>query len=227
MNARKKSIAAAVAAVLIVVISVLSVRQLSRRLSDEQIRERVVATIQSEAKASFLVTGSLDLTATTAIRSTKVLLPGLLGLSLGTSRAIVQVPGRAHYGFDVRELDAKRITLRGDTVEVAVPQPRLLSVDANLQELRIWTQKGWLRTPASVDKVERTAIARLDDALRNQATSHIATSTQPHINSAEALRRMLTPVLVAAGIAQPVFRFSIGEKITLVDEFGRGSGSRK
>jgi hypothetical protein len=196
---------------LVLVIAMLK----SWRISQEEVRERIVATIQSEARQSFLVTGSLDVTATTTFESTKTFLPGVLNLDMGTSRATVQVPGRAFYGFDVRAISAKDIELRGDTVLMTVPKPRLLSVDANLQELKIMTDKGWLRTPNSVDAVERSALRHIDSALANQAAAHVANSAQPLVNSARALEEMLRPPLAAAGLKTPVFRFRMGQDLQL------------
>ena len=193
----------------------LLVRATVRRISPERIRESVIATIQSEARESFLITGSLTITATTSIESSRVVLPGLLNLNLGTSRARVQVPGTAYYGFDVRKFEAKDIRITGDTIEIDVPKPMLLSVDANLNEMQVWTEKGWMRTPASVDAIERTAIRNVDGALARQAASHVSTSAQPHINTAHALEKMLVPVLSAMGMKDPVFKFRIGERLVL------------
>lgn len=191
------------------------VRSTVRRISPEQIREGVIATIQSEARESFLITGSLTITATTTIESSRVFLPGILNLNLGTSRVRVQVPGTAYYGFDVRKFDPKNIRVAGDTIEIVVPKPQLLSVDANLGELQVWTEKGWLRTPASVDAIERTAIRALDGALARQAAGHVASSAQPHINTGHALEKTLRPVLTAMGVEKPVFKFHIGEKLLM------------
>jgi hypothetical protein len=200
---------------LVAIASLLLVRGAVRRISPERIRESVIATIQSEARESFLITGSLTLTATTTIENSRIFLPGILDFNLGTSRGRAQVPGTAYYGFDVRKFEAKNIHVNGDTIEIDVPKPQLLSVDANLNELQVWTEKGWLRTPASVDKVERTAIRRLDGALARQAAAHIASSAQPHINSAHALEKMLRPVLASMGVEKPVFKFRIGERLVL------------
>ena len=211
----KTRIFAALALIVVCIGGLLLVRATVRRISPEQIRQSVIATIQSEARESFLITGSLTITATTAIESSRIFLPGLLNLSLGTSRARVQVPGTAYYGFDVRKFDAKHIRVIGDTIEIDVPKPQLLSVDANLKELQVWTEKGWMRTPASVDKIERTAIRNLDGALARQAAGHVATSEQPHINTAHALEKTLRPVLSAIGVKDPVFKFRIGERLVL------------
>ena len=191
------------------------VRLLTIRLTKERIRESVVATIQREAEESFLVTGSLDLTATTTIENTRLLFPGALDISLGTSRATVQVPGRAFYGFDVRTLKAEHIDIRGDTVGVTVPEPVVLSTAANLEQLKVWSSQGWLRTPASVRTAEQSALRRVQAALDQQAAQHVRTSVQPHLNSARALEKMLTPSVQAAGLRKPVFRFQIGRRLIM------------
>ena len=203
------------AAVLVLVVVILLLQQAVRRLTPEEISERIVTTIQSEAEASLLITGNIDLTATVTIQNAKRLLPGVLDIDLGTARAVVQVPGRAHYGFDVRELSRDKIRVRGDTVWIEVPQPKVISVDANLQQMRIWSDKGWLRSSASVQEVERAAISQIDNALARQAAAHVSNSAQPRINSAEGIRRMVAPVLSAAGIAHPVFQFELTERLRI------------
>ena len=202
-------------AVLVLVGVIAALRGVARGIAPDEMRERIVATIQSEAKESLLITGSVDLTGTVTVENVRTLLPGVLDIGLGSSRATVQVPGRAYYGFDVRELDREKIRIRGDTVEITVPQPRVISVDANLQELRVWSAKGWLRSAQSLQSVERTAMQRIDNVLARQAAQHVATSTQPRVNSAEAIRRMVLPVVQAAGITTPVFQFQLTERLTL------------
>ncbi len=198
---------------LVLVMSVL--RYAAKHVAPEEIRERIVATIQSEAKASLLVTGSVDLTATVTIENVKTLLPGMLDIELGTARAMAQVPGRAYYGFDVRELDRDKIDVRGDTISITVPPPRVLSVDANLEQLRIWSDKGWLRSSGSLQSVELKAVQRIDNTLARQAASYVSNSAQPRVNSAEAIRRLLQPVLAAMGISNPVFQFELSEQIRM------------
>lgn len=202
-------------AVLALVGVIAALRGVARGIAPDEVRERIVATIQSEAKESLLITGSVDLTGTVTVENVRTLLPGVLDIGLGSSRATVQVPGRAYYGFDVRELDREKIRIRGDTVEITVPQPRVISVDANLQELRVWSAKGWLRSAQSLQSVERTAMQRIDNVLARQAAQHVATSAQPRVNSAEAIRRMVLPVVQAAGITTPVFQFQLTERLTL------------
>ena len=205
--------AAVVVLILLGVIAAL--RRVAQGIAPDEVRERIVATIQSEAKESILITGSVDLTGTVTVENVRTLLPGVLDIGLGSSRATVQVPGRAYYGFDVRELDREKVRIRGDTIEITVPQPRVISVDANLQELRVWSAKGWLRSSQSLQSVERTALQRIDNVLARQAAQHVATSAQPRVNSAEAIRRMVLPVVQAAGITTPVFQFQLTERLTL------------
>lgn len=201
--------------VLILLFLIAALRDVARRIAPEEIRQRVVATIQSEAKESMLITGSVDLTATVTIENAKTLLPGVLDIGLGTSRATVQVPGRAYYGFDVRSINDEDIVIRADTVYIDVPPPSVLTVDANLQQMRIWSEKGWLRSSQSVQSVERTAIQRIDNALARQAAAYVSNSAQPRVNSAEAIRRMVQPVLAAAGITDPIFQFQLSERLRL------------
>ena len=208
-------IAISFALVLFMVLGFLFVLRPRLRMSAEDLEQRVIATIQQEAPRSFLVTGSIDVTATVTVENAKTLLPGILDVELGTARAIVQVPGRAYYGFDVREFDDSRISVRGDTVEIVVPQPKLLSVDSNLEELRVWSDKGWLRSSASRTSAERRATRLIDGALARQAAAHVAGATQPKINTAEAIRKAVTPVLKAAGIEDPVFQFRLSERLLL------------
>ena len=62
----------------------LLARALTFSVSEERVREHIIATVQSEARQSFLVTGSLDITATTTIENSRDLLPRLLDINLGT-----------------------------------------------------------------------------------------------------------------------------------------------
>jgi hypothetical protein len=211
----KVSIIAGVVVVVVLLVVILVLRESVRRLSPEEISQRIVATIQSEAEASILITGNVDITATVTIENAKRLLPGVLDIDLGTARAVVQVPGRAYYGFDVRDLTQDKISIRGDTVSIQVPPPKVFSVDANLQQMRIWSQKGWLRSASSVQEVERAAISQIDAALARQAAAHVGTSTQPRVNTAEGIRKMITPVLAAAGITNPVFQFALTERLRI------------
>ena len=201
--------------ILIPATAVFVLWKVMRPISEERLRADVITTIQREAEASFLVTGTLDIVATTTVTNTRSLLPGLLNVDLGTSRARVQVPGRAHYGFDIRKLKSEDIHVVGDTIQMMVPMPDVYAVEPNLAELRAWTDKGWLRTPASVQRAERRAIALLNGALTRQAKIHISQSVQPRINTARALERLLAPVAKSVGIDKPVFRFTIGESIVI------------
>ncbi|MBR9989309.1 MAG: DUF4230 domain-containing protein, partial [Gemmatimonadetes bacterium] len=182
------------------------------RLSETAVRDVIYSTIQRESPASFLITGTLEVTATTRVANTRTLLPGVMGIDLGTTSATVRVPGRVSYGFDVREITQDMIrVLPGDTIEVTVPEPSVFSVEPNLVQMEVETQRGWLRlSQATTDDVRGRAIQLVQQALRAQGEAHLRDSSQPGINTADAMYDMLRPALVAAGIDDPIIRFRIG-----------------
>jgi hypothetical protein len=182
------------------------------RLSETEVRDVIYSTIQRESPASFLITGALEVTATTRVENTRTLLPGVVGLDLGTTSATVRVPGRVSYGFDVRAFTADMIRVfPGDTIEVTVPEPTVYSVEPNLEQMEVETQRGWLRlSQTTTDQVRGRAIQLVQQTMRVQGEAHLLGSSQPRINTADALYEMLRPALVAAGIEDPVIRFRIG-----------------
>lgn len=185
------------------------------RLTETQVRDALFTTIQREAPEAFLVTGRLELTATTRVENTKVLLPGIVGLDLGTSRATVRVPGRVSYGFPVDSLKPAMVRMLEDgTIELQLPALQVHSVEPILSRMEVETERGWARL-GSVDRVERRAIAIVQAAMRRQAVSHLDESYQSRINAARALERILTPALKGLGMEEPRFRFRLGEDIVV------------
>jgi hypothetical protein len=195
--------------------AVVAVWRLVPRVSEETVRQTVLSTIQREAPASFLVTGTLDATATVTVRNTKTLLPGVLDLSLGTSRTTVRVPGRIGYGFDVRTLTPEHVRVGEDgTVEVAIPDLRVFSVEPNLGAMQVQTRRGWARSQAGAEALEAEALRRVQTALRQQGNAYLrGRAVQARTNTAEALEAMLRPALAAAGVAEPRFRFRLTPEI--------------
>lgn len=187
------------------------------RITDEEVRRVVHATLQREAPASFLVTGELDLTATATVRNTRYL--RLLRLNLGTSSATVRVPARASYGFDVRALDPAMIQVLDSVVEVRLPPLRIYAVDANLSGMEVRTERGWARVSGAAEASARdAALESVDEAMRAQAAAYLEDSSQPRVNTARALELMLTPALVAAGLEEPRFRFILGGRLRVEPE---------
>lgn len=183
------------------------------RVSETEVRDMVFSTIQRETPESFLVTGSLEVTATTRVENTRTLLPGIVGIDLGTTSATVRVPGRVSYGFDVRQLTPAMIRLLpGDTIEVLVPDPVIYSVEPNLEQMEVETRRGWLRiSRETTEQVRGRAIQLVQQTMRAQGNAHLGGSSQPRINTADALYDMLRPVLIAAGMENPHIRFRIGD----------------
>lgn len=185
----------------------------SRRphLSQTEIRDAIYSTIQRESSASFLITGTLEITTTTRVENTRTLLPSIVGLDLGTTSATVRVPGRVSYGIDVRQLTPEMITVAGDTIEVIVPDPVVYSVEPNLSQMEVETRRGWMRPgQATTEEVRTRAIELVQGTMRAQGVRHLQGSSQPRINTADALYEMLRPALVAAGVDDPQIRFQIG-----------------
>jgi hypothetical protein len=180
------------------------------RLSERDVRERVQATLEREVADAFLVTGRLEVMATTEVSDTKTILPWVAGgLDLGTTTATVRVPGTILYGIPVGHLPEEAIRLDDDgVVNVDVPAPIVKAVEPHLAALEVRTEVGWARLQArSGREAELRAIQLVDQALREQGRVHLAGSREPRIATAQALARVLTPTLVAAGLPRPRFHF--------------------
>lgn len=186
-------------------------------LTEEEVSQVVVATIQREAPASFFITGTLDIPTIVTVENTKYLLPDLFRFNLGTTRATVRVPGRVSYGFDVGALRPEAIRVGEDgLIEVTLPELSVFSIEPDLERMEVETEVGWARLHASSgQRVEQRAIRQVRRALREQGEQHLARSTQPRIHTAEALEQLLAPVLEAAGLPHPRFRFQIGPELIM------------
>lgn len=203
-----------------------------------QVRRTVITTVQEEAPASFLVTGTLDVRVTVEIDSAQYATPDWLTYALkasqpaaasllkGVAQTTVQVPGRVSYGFEVQSLTSDMITVEDDeTIAVDLPALSVHSVEPDLTQLKVkTTTEGWMRVfPSDVDEeVRKRALSDVEAAFRTQAQRQIDTATQSRINTARALEKMLTPPLKAAGVSDPRFRIWVGERLTLTPEEGDG-----
>ncbi|MDX1673723.1 MAG: DUF4230 domain-containing protein [Longimicrobiales bacterium] len=186
------------------------------RLTEQQVRETIFSSIEEEHPEAFLVTGRLDLTVTTRIEDSRVLLPGLVGLDLGTARATVRVPGRVSYGFPADALRPEMVRLLDDgTIEIDLPGLSVYSAEPDLAAMEVETERGWARLPGVREDVERQAVAIIEGALRRQGAAHLSASHQPGINSARALQRLLSPALQGLGMDRPSFRFRLGDDLVV------------
>ena len=202
--------------------------------SEATVHRTVVTTLQAEAPASFLVTGTVTLTAEVTIRRTESMWPAFFGwvrradpsfpgIDQGTATATVRAPGRVSYGFDVRRLGADSIAVDGRQVTVALPPLRVYSVEPDLAELEVKTgTTGWMQlvTSEAEATARRDALAGLSAAMRRQAEQHLADATQPRVNTARALDALLTPPLEAAGVTDPQLRFRLGRGLVLAPDAG-------
>ncbi len=188
------------------------------RISETQVHDAIQAAVRAEADTAFLITGYVDLSAAARSINTRVLLPNLLDISLGTTTATVRLPGRVAYGFDVEGLTPEMIRAYGDTIEVELPIVRIFSVEPDLSRLEVETRTGWARAATTAQQAERRAVQLLGEALRQQGEAYLQGSAQPNVNTARAIRRIAGPVVVALGIAEPHFRIYLGEGLLLEDE---------
>ncbi|WP_105010998.1 DUF4230 domain-containing protein [Salinibacter sp. 10B] len=210
----------------------------SQEPSEEQVRRTVITTVQEEAPASFLVTGTLDISVRVRLDSSEYLTPdwmthvlsyaqpAALPLLQGTSRTDIQVPGRVSYGFNVQALSPRMIAIEeGNVVVVDLPALSVHSVEPDLARLRVRSQtQGWMRVfPSDVyEEVRTKALGRVQEAFRTQAQRHLASATQPSVNTARALKAMLTPPLKATGLEAPQFRIWVGDRLSLVPKENDG-----
>lgn len=186
------------------------------RFTEQQVRAAVFSAIEQESPEAFLVTGRLDVSVTTSIEDSRVLLPGVVGLSLGTNRATVRVPGRVSYGFPADSLRPTMVRLTDDgAIEVEIPPLSVYSVEPDLTAMEVETERGWARLPGGREAAERQAIAIIEGAMRRQGVAHISTSYQPRINTARALQHLLSPALQGLGMDDPRFRFRLGEDVVV------------
>lgn len=218
-----------IAAVIFVVMAVALLWLLRPRFDAATVQRTVVTTIQREAPASFYVTGTLDITVTQEVTRTEQLFPTLFallreaqpswpGLNQGTARATVRVPGRVSYGFNVSQLSAEQIQVAsGGRVTVTLPPLEVYAAEPYLRQLEVRTETaGWMRLFGSqASAAEREALAGVRQALREQGQAHIDAGTQPRVNTAKALEKLLRPALEVAGIPNPQFRFEIGDELIL------------
>lgn len=189
-------------------------------LSEERVRQTVVATLQREAPAAFVVSGTLDLTVTATVSNTRYFMPDLLDMELGTIESEVRLPGRVSYGYDLHGFGERDVRIGEDgVVEVRLPALEVHAAEPQLDAMQVRTDVGWTRLfPDRRAEIERKAMVFAQDMLREQARDHLETSAQPRINTAEALVRMLRPALEAAGMAEPRFRIRVGPQLVMEPE---------
>lgn len=201
--------------------------------SDAMVRRTVLTTIQDEAPASFLVTGTLEVSVTVRVDSAQYLTPAWLTYLLqqtqpsalpliqGGAQTRVRVPGTVSYGFDVRALTPDMISVEEERVGVTLPSLSVHSVEPDLTRLEVQSQEsGWMRVlPSDMPAAVRTqALGAVRDAFREQTERRIAKATQPRVNTARALESLLRPALQATGIESPQFRMQVGDDLVLQPE---------
>jgi hypothetical protein len=188
------------------------------RLTEEQVRSTVLTTLETEVPERFLVTGALEIGTASRSERTTQFLPGLLNMEVGRTTVVVRVPGRASYGFDLRDLRPENIRYTADrVVEVDLPPLRVYAAEVRTEEAEIEVASDrWQRLSREPERDGvRDALRNARPALLRQAEAHLASSQQPRINTARALQAMLDAPLRAAGEENVRFRFVLAPGDTL------------
>jgi hypothetical protein len=188
------------------------------RVSEETVQTSVWTAIQREAPEQFLIVGTLDVGTEAEARSTTRVLPGMLDLAIGETTARVRVPGRAAYGFDVRQLRPRDIRYTSDgVVIVTLPALSVFSVEPRLEDAEISVDAGgWQRLSRTPERAAvRSALAQVRPAIRRQAEAHLADNDQPRRNAARAVEGVIRTPLEAAGVEGARFRFVVAPGDTL------------
>ena len=187
-------------------------------LTEDEVRSVVRTGIESEAAEGFVVTGRLSSTLEgSSARRWRV---RLLDIETGRSEVSVRVPATMTYGFSLDDFDADAIRFREDgTVEVVLPPLSVFSVEPELERAEVDIEvSGQARlTPSMTERTVQQTLRRVRPALRRQAEAHLGSSSQPRVNSARTLRRVLSAPLEAAGVdlRQVRFRFVVAPGDTL------------
>ncbi len=193
-------------------------------VTEEEVQSAVLTTLQSEAPEEFLVTGRLS--SSLSGSSARRWRLRLFNIETGRAEVSVRVPATMTYGFSLRDFDADDIRFQADgVVEIVMPALSVFSVEPELEEAEVDIDlSGQARlTPSLTEKTLEQTLRRVRPALRQQAEAHLSSSDQPTVNSARALRRMLSTPLEAAGVdvERVRFRFVLAPGDTL-DVGGEG-----
>ena len=176
--------------------------------TEEDVRTLVQTRIESEAAEGFVVTGRLS--STLSGSSARRWRLRILDIETGRAEVSVRVPATMTYGFSLDAFDADAIRFREDgVVEVVLPPLSVFSVEPQLEDADVDIDvTGQARlTPSLTERTVEQTLHQVRPALRRQAEEHLQTSSQPRVNSARALRRVLASPLEAAGVDLDAVRF--------------------
>lgn len=188
----------------------VGVRLLDREglLTEDEIREAVRVGIEAEAAEGFVVTGRLA--STLERSSTRRWRIRLLDIETGRTTVDVRVPATMTYGFSLDDFQSDDVRFREDgVVEVVLPPLEVFSVEPILEDAEVDIEvSGQARlTPSQTERTVQTTLRRVRPALREQAEAHLRDSSQPRVNTARALRRVLATPMEAAGVDLDAVRF--------------------
>jgi hypothetical protein len=106
------------------------------------------------------------------------------------------VPGTAAVGVDLEGLSADAVQVAGDKVTVTLPAPKVLYVEANLQETQVYTAVGLLR-PQFTPEETRALLQESQEKIRAKAGAD-AVIQRARVQTTDLIQKLLT----AAGAGQ-------------------------
>lgn len=184
----------------------------------EDVRMEILAQIESEAAEGFVVTGRLS--STLSGSSARRWRLRILDIETGRAEVGVRVPATMTYGFSLDDFGADDVRFLEDgIVEVVLPPLEVFSVEPELEEADVMIEQSGVGriTPSLTEQTIEQTLRQVRPALRERAERHLETSEQPAVNSARALRRVLSTPLEAAGVdlGDVRFRFVLAPGDTL------------
>ncbi|CAN5621280.1 hypothetical protein BH23BAC4_BH23BAC4_05230 [soil metagenome] len=183
-----------------------------RSNESREISSTIVTTLLGETEQQYLVTGQYQFLVERRLTDERRVfsdwVPRPLNPSLGRNEVEVRVPVAASYGLDLSSLLEEDVTVAEDgSVRIRLPALSVFAVDTDTQLLEYRTQRGWARRPSGIEEMGSEAFRGIRPAIEDRAVEHIKRAEQPRLNTEEAVRRILRPVLVASGYPDPVIEF--------------------
>jgi Protein of unknown function (DUF4230) len=170
------------------------------QINTHKIQEEALTLITKESKASFLVTGKVDLVLEYTLSDKKE----MMGLDLGTTQTEIRIPGEAFYGFSADKLTLKDFKMQGDTLILFLPPTEVLTVSPNLAKMQMKTDVGWARLYKNSGRsVEQKALKSIPDRMKAKAVAYVQNSPNAQQNTKKAIEQLMIPLLRSNGVQNP------------------------
>jgi len=190
-----------------------------RSQESRELTSTVVTTLLGETEQQFLVTGRYQFIVERRLTDERRIfsnwVPRPLNPSLGRNEVEIRVPVAASYGLDLSTFSEEDVTISEEgSVLLRLPALSVFAIDTDTELLEYRTHRGWARRPAGVAEMSSEAFRGIRPAIEERAREHTASADQPRLNTEEAVRNILLPVLRAGGYENPTIEFVYGHEAT-------------